>query len=119
MDRQKLIETINKSVSLNAAAWAHMYYGKTYAVASTHIETFYKTKRGAEGYIKRQKNVSYYDEWTFSMRNCGDGLEIVEIRENELRNYKNDLSIWYHELKNTWSKGRFYDDVLHMLNSYE
>lgn len=118
MDRQKLIETINKNVSLNAAAWGNLYHGKTYVVASIHIETFYKTKRGAEGYIKRQKNISYYDEMTFSMVNCGDGLQVFEIRENELKDFKTDCYVWYWELKNTWSKGWYYDDVLHMLDQY-
>lgn len=100
MCKKSILKEINSSLNYNKRAWDMLYKGKVYAVSSSSktIDSFFKTKRGAEGYIKRKSNVSYYDEMTFEMVNCGSGKEVIEILESELKDYRNDKMIWYKEL---------------------
>lgn len=96
MERIEVLNEINTQIYTNLRAKNHIYRGKTFAVGSyRRIDSFYKTKRGAEGYIKRGKMVSYYDEMTFEMCTCGDGLEVFEIEENEIVDLNTDFNIWY------------------------
>ena len=53
MNKMELLEKINSSAYLCRDAWTHLYHGKTF-VAYNNGCNFFKTKRGAEGYIKRQ-----------------------------------------------------------------
>lgn len=108
INQKKLVETINQSVYYNKEALKNIYRGKVFAVALTenNIQKFFKTKRGAEGYINRQQRVSYYDDYSQSMVTCGAGLEVVEIPDTELKDLYNDPYVWYHELYNEWRRGR-------------
>lgn len=64
---------------------ANLYHDKVFAVVGFNgLQATYKTKRGAQGYIKRRSNISYYDEMTFEMVNAGSGLHIIELFENEI-----------------------------------
>ena len=84
MTKDQILNEINSNVYYCAKAHEAVYRGKVFAVKNGDIK-FFKTKRGAEGYIKRQQLVVYYDEMIMEMRSCGDGAEIFEIKENELK----------------------------------
>lgn len=77
-----------------------MYRGKTFAVVSPagQIQCVKKTKRGAEGYISRYKDFSYYDEYSMKLVYPDANDSIVEIKENELIGF-NSWELWYNELK--------------------
>ena len=101
MNKMELLEKINSSAYLCRDAWDHLYHGKTF-VAYNNGCNFFKTRRGAEGYIKRQRQVVYYDEYSMEMVTCGAGAEIFEIKENELVDYKTNKKIWYSEMYDAW-----------------
>lgn len=103
MKKDQILNEINSSVYYCVNAHNAVYRGKVFAVKNGDIK-FFKTKRGAEGYIKRQQLVVYYDEMTMEMRSCGDGAEIFEIKESELVDYKTDLGIWYKEVYTGWDR---------------
>ena len=96
MERIEVLKEINGDINTYLKAKQNIYRGKVFAVAgSNRIDNFFKTKRGANGYIERQKNISWYDEITFEMYCPGTNLEIIEIKESELVDITKDLNIWY------------------------
>lgn len=96
MERIEILKEINGDINTYLKAKQNIYRGKVFAVAgSNRIDNFFKTKRGANGYIERQKNISWYDEMAFEMYCPGTSLEIIEIKENELVDITKDLNIWY------------------------
>lgn len=100
MERIEVLKEINTDIYTNLRAKEYIYRGKTFVIGSyKRVETFYKTKRGAEGYIKRERKVSYYDEISLKKCNCGEGLGIFEIQEDEIVDLNNDFNIWYHAFK--------------------
>lgn len=101
MNKMELLEKINSSAYLCRDAWAHVYHEKVF-VAYNNGCNFFKTRRGAEGYIKRQRLISYYDEYSMEMRTCGDGAEVFEIKQNELVDYKTNKKLWYQEVYDAW-----------------
>lgn len=122
MKKDQILNEINSSVYYCVNAHNAVYRGKVFAVKNGDIK-FFKTKRGAEGYIKRQQLVVYYDEMTMEMRSCGDGAEIFEIKENELVDYKTDRKIWYNEIYAGWNRhyqqSWAFDSVNWNLNEYK
>ena len=122
MKKDQILNEINSSVYYCVNAHNAVYRGKVFAVKNGDIK-FFKTKRGAEGYIKRQQLVVYYDEMTMEMRSCGDGAEIFEIKENELVDYKTDKKIWYNEIYAGWDRhyqqSWAFDSVNWNLNEYK
>lgn len=100
MKRIEVLKEINTDIYTNLRAKEYIYRGKTFVIGSyRRINTFYKTKRGAEGYIKRERKVSYRDEITLEKNNCGEGLEMFEIQESEIVDLNNDFNIWYQAFK--------------------
>ena len=96
MERIEVLKEINGDINTYLKAKQNIYRGKVFAVAgSNRIDKFFKTKRGANGYIERQKNISWYDEMAFEMYSPGTSLEIIEIKESELVDITKDLNIWY------------------------
>lgn len=122
MEKDQILNEINSSVYYCVNAHNAVYRGKVFAVKNGDIK-FFKTKRGAEGHIKRQQLVVYYDEMTMKMRSCGDGAEIFEIKENELIDYKTDKKIWYNEIYAGWNRhyqqSWAFDSVNWNLNEYK
>lgn len=122
MKKNQILNEINSSVYYCVNAHNAVYRGKVFAVKNGDIK-FFKTKRGAEGYIKRQQLVVYYDEMTMEMKSCGDGAEIFEIKENELVDYKTDKKIWYNEIYAGWNRhyqqSWAFDNVNWNLNEYK
>ncbi|WP_137743286.1 LPD25 domain-containing protein [Robertmurraya siralis] len=104
MNRIEVLNAINTNPRYAKDALANMYHGKTFVVANNRIDTFKKTKRGAEGYIKKQQSISYYDDMTFSMVTCGSGLEVFEIQQSEILDYKTSVKMWYDYIRSIWSK---------------
>lgn len=115
MNKMELLEKINSNIILCRDAWAHLYHGKTF-VAYNNGCNFFKTKRGAEGYIKRQQQVIYYDEYSMEMRTCGAGAEIFEIKQNELVDYKTNKKLWYNELYDVWRTWYGKESALDIIN---
>ena len=98
MNKQQVLNKINNSLYELSRALDKQYRGKVFAVSNeTKIDCFYKTKRGAEGYIRRNEGFSYYDEQTMEMYYPYDTLEITEIKIDELTNYDN-AELWEKEL---------------------
>lgn len=98
MNKQQVLNKINNSLYELTRALDKQYRGKVFAVSNeTRIDCFYKTKRGAEGYIKRNKGFSYYDEQTMEMCYPYDTLKITEIKIDELTDYDN-AELWEKEL---------------------
>ena len=122
MTKDQILNEINSNVYYCVNAHNAVYRGKVFAVKNGDIK-FFKTKRGAEGYIKRQQLVVYYDEMIMEMRSCGDGAEIFEIKENELIDYKTDKKIWYNEIYAGWNRhyqqSWAFDSVNWNLNEYK
>ena len=85
MEKNKILDIINGNVCTLAKAWKNLYH---------HKDNFYKTKRGAEGYIKRESGFSYYDDYTQDLVSPNANLEITEILETELKDIKTDKELW-------------------------
>lgn len=103
MTKKTILKEINSNIYYNIEAWENIYRGKTFAVVTTfnnRVKGYYKTKRGAEGFVKRESNYSYYDEMTNNEVNCGSGLEVIEILESDLLNYKENKTIWFKAFLN-------------------
>ena len=96
MERIEVLKEINGDIKTYLKAKQNIYRGKVFAVVEPNrIEKFFKTKRGANGYIERQKKLFWYDEITFEMYCPGTNLEIIEIKESELVDITKDSNIWY------------------------
>ena len=98
--KNTILNKINSNLYEMERVSGVMYKGKCYLVVTSfgQIKSAAKTKRGAEGYIKRNENFSYYDEYTQELCYPDANCEIVEIKENELVGF-NDYALWFTELK--------------------
>jgi hypothetical protein len=100
MNKNETLELINNNVYTLTKAWETMYHNKTYAIIHYNkVDEFFKTKRGAEGYIKRNANFSYYDDYTHDMVTPNANNEVIEILASELINIKTNKKVWYDYLK--------------------
>lgn len=98
MNKEQVLNKINNSLYELTRALDKQYRGKVFAVSNeTRIDCFYKTKRGAEGYIRRNEGFSYYDEQTMEMCYPYKGLDVTEIKIDELTDY-NNAELWEKEL---------------------
>ncbi|AZV43688.1 hypothetical protein BAOM_3079 [Peribacillus asahii] len=121
MKTQNVINMINSNPRHAKKALETVYHSKTFVavdVASECIDGFYKTKRGAEGYIKRQQSVSYYDEMTFKMVTCGSSLEVFEIPASEIVDPATNVKIWYKHIKSLFSRNWLVGDALSAAKHY-
>lgn len=108
MERIEVLKEINGDINTYLKAKQNIYRGKVFAVAgSNRIDEFFKTKRGANGYIEKQKNISWYDEITFEMYCPGTNLEIIEIKESELVDLSENIEAWFNALKAVFSGSNF------------
>lgn len=108
MERIEVLKEINGDINTYLKAKQNIYRGKVFAVAgSNRIDKFFKTKRGANGYIEKQKNISWYDEITFEMYCPGTNLEIIEIKESELVDLSENIEAWFNALKAVFSGSNF------------
>lgn len=85
MEKMELIKELKNNIHDINSLRANLYHGKVFAIVGYNgLQATFKTKRGAEGYIKRKSNISYYDEMTFEMVNAGSGLQVIELLEDEI-----------------------------------
>ncbi len=121
MNIQEIISKINSNPQSAKEVLDNMYHGKAFVVAryNGHIDTVKKTKRGAEGYINRQQRVSYYDEMTFEMVTCGSDLEVFEIHESDIKDYKTSLVMWFEYLKDIQGHEYMYNQPLRLVEYLE
>lgn len=121
MNTQEIISKINSNPQSAKEVLDNMYHGKAFVVAryNGHIDTVKKTKRGAEGYINRRQRVSYYDEMTFEMVTCGSDLEVFEIHESDIKDYKTSLVMWFEYLKDIQGHEYMYNQPLRLIDYLE
>jgi len=121
MKTQEIISKINSNPQSAKEVLDNMYHGKAFVVAryNGHIDTVKKTKRGAEGYINRRQRVSYYDEMTFEMVTCGSDLEVFEIHESDIKDYKTSLVMWFEYLKDIQGHEYMYNQPLRLVEYLE
>lgn len=118
--KNEVLKQINANPELASKALNTIYRDKTFVVVDgNRVETFRKTKRGAESYIKRQQSISYYDDYTQSMVTCGSGLQIIEIKFNEISNPQNDVRMWYRYIKDLFTRSWLLNDVLYLAKRLE
>ncbi len=100
MDKKELLEKINGSIYELNKAYDNLYHNKVYIVLDgDSINAYYKTKRGAEGWISRHECISYYDEYSMELVYPYSNSIIIEIHLNELINPINNKYFWYNQLK--------------------
>ncbi|MEQ6355227.1 hypothetical protein ABNX05_11415 [Lysinibacillus sp. M3] len=96
------MKVINSNVEYAIKATENSYHSKFFIVVNgDRIENFSKTKRGAEGYIKKY-SFSYYDEYFQEMREAGANLEIVELSSFDIIDYYNNAIIWFDTMITRW-----------------
>lgn len=97
--KKNVLNKINGSLYEQERILKNMYRGKTFLVVRCcgTIDKTYKTKRGAEGYINKNKDWSYYDEYSMELVYPNLGSKVVEIKESELVGF-NNWNLWHEEL---------------------
>ncbi|WP_154695074.1 hypothetical protein, partial [Clostridium botulinum] len=99
MNKNEVLKKINSSINLLGKATNSLYHNKVYVVVNCTIENFFKTKRGAEGYIRKNKNFSYYDDYMKELVFPHENDNYVEILASELKDIKTNKELWYNYLK--------------------
>ena len=93
--KNTIINKINNSLYNIERVSNSMYRNKCFIVVSgERIDNISKTKRGAEGYIKRHSS-GYYDE--YSMEMVYSSYEIIEVKQSEIVGF-NNFTLWHGEL---------------------
>lgn len=111
MKRNEIVKKINNNFYDLKQAKEHTYRGKLFVVADEcRIKSFHKTKRGAEGKVKRDEGYSYYDEYLNELVYPAVG-EVFEIKENELGDYDN-ADVWEEELRSRMSAPWLVDNMI-------
>lgn len=97
--KKNVLNKINGSLYEQERILKNMYRGKTFLVVRCcgTIDKTYKTKRGAEGYINKNKDWSYYDEYSMELVYPNLGSKVVEIKESDLVGF-NNWNLWHEEL---------------------
>ena len=117
LNKKEVLKQINSNPDLAIKALSSIYRNKTFAIVdSNRVDTFKKTKRGAEGYIKRQQSISYYDEYTHEMVTCGSGLKIEQINVNDILDPVSNIKIWYNYLKSIHGHDYLYNNAVKLAN---
>ena len=99
MNKKELLEKINSNVYELEKAYNNLYHNKVYVVVDEcSIVTYYKTKRGAMGWIEKHQDDSYYDEYFMDLVYPNKSCEVYEVLDNELINPSNNKMFWYNQL---------------------
>lgn len=102
MKQVNFMKVINSNVDYAIKATENSYRNKFFIVVNgDRIENFSKTKRGAEGYIKKN-TFSYYDDYSQEMINAGSNLEVVELSSFDITDYYNEANIWFDTMFSRW-----------------
>jgi len=103
MKEVNFMKVINSNVDYAIKATENSYRNKFFIVVNgDRIESFSKTKRGAEGYIKKS-TFSYYDDYSHEMINAGSNLEVVELSSFDIIDYYNEANIWFDTMFSRWT----------------
>ena len=79
MNKKELLEKINGDLNALNEAYGNLYRNKVYVVVgSNSINAYYKTKRGAQGWIRKNEDYSYYDDYFMDL--CIVMTEIMPIK---------------------------------------
>lgn len=91
-------------------------YGKTYAIISNgfYIETFRKTKKGAQNFCERPVH-QWYDEYEQKMTE--NYVEFIEITREDLADWANDKNLWYEFLRENPVQD-YYTEKKYFLKNY-
>lgn len=121
MNIQEVISKINSHPEHAKKALEHTYHGKVFIVAASwgYIGNYFKTRRGAEGYIKKQSHVSWYDDYTKDMVNAGAGLQIVEIKADQIIDYKTDKKMWHNWFRDWMGTPHWADNIVQTAKRYD
>jgi len=120
MNKKEVLKQINSNPELANKALSNIYRDKTFAIIDNNrVDTFKKTKRGAQGYIKKQQSISYYDDYTQSMVTCGSGLKIIEIKFTEINDPQTNVKMWYEYIKELYRNGWLLDEALYLAKRLE
>lgn len=110
--KKEILKQINSNPHKAKEALETLYHNRTYAITSySRVDKFFKTKRGAEGYQKRQSNISWYDDYTQEMTSADTGT-VTEIQDREITDPTTDQKIWYRYIKKVWSKNWLLSNVV-------
>ena len=110
------LENINSNVNYAIQATEATYRNKSFVVVNgEHVQSFNKTKRGAESYVKKN-TFSYYDEYSQEMVQAGSELQIVEISAFDIVDYYNTKEIWFETIFSKWRIGQSNDYTLTQAN---
>ena len=103
--KKEILNKINSNLFDQERLSKNMYRGKTFLVVRDcgMIYKSYKTRRGAEGYINKNKDWSYYDEYTLELVYPNSNSKVIEIKESELVGF-NNWNLWHEELRRYLSK---------------
>ena len=103
--KKEILNKINSNLFDQERLSKNMYRGKTFLVVRDcgMIDKSYKTRRGAEGYINKNKDWSYYDEYTMELVYPNSNSKVVEIKESDLVGF-NNWNLWHEELRRYLSK---------------
>ncbi|EPZ47684.1 hypothetical protein [Alicyclobacillus acidoterrestris] len=106
-----VIDAINAYPCHAQEALANVYRSKVFVVSMANgaIVKFAKTRRGAEGYVKRH-STAYYDEYTQSM--VSTSYDITEVAASEIVDPTTSISVWYNWLKDVNGHDYMYNNVL-------
>lgn len=98
--KEEVLNLINSNVNLLLRAKNLLYHNKVYAVyTGIRVDKFYKTKRGANGYINRNKNFSYYDDYSQGLVYPNSYMEAIEIQESELKDIRTNKELWQNYIR--------------------
>lgn len=119
MKEVNFIKVINSNVDYAIKATENSYRNKFFIVVNgDRIENFSKTKRGAEGYIKKN-TFSYYDDYSQEMINAGSNLEVVELSSFDIIDYYNNTNIWFETMFTRWKIRQNNEYMLTLANKLE
>lgn len=119
MKEVNFMKVINSNVEYAIKATENSYRNKFFIVVSgDSIQSFQKTKRGAEGYIKKN-TFSYYDDYMQEMRYAGADLEIVELSSFDIIDYYNNAYIWLDTMRSRWRIRQSNEYILTLANNLE
>lgn len=119
MTEVNFMKVINSNVDYAIKATENSYRNKFFIVVNgDNIQSFQKTKRGAEGYIKKN-SFSYYDEYFQELREAGANLEIIELSSFDIIDYYNNALIWFDTMYTRWKIRQSNDYMLTLVNQLE
>lgn len=119
MNLQEVVTLINSHPERAKNALENVFRDKVFVTVSyNRIDGYFKTRKGAEGYINKQQRVSWYDDYSHKMVTAGAGLEVVEVSADQIKDIKTDKTMWFNWLLDCLSVPHFSDNVVYAAKRY-